>query len=176
LSLAPKNFYLKPCLEECTSLNSQWFYACPYAKKSLKTLFKSIYENVKIEIGNRNISNYLGCKTDIQFLKELGYSDSIVVSITRHKTQQGLYSYEQSKSVLQHEGLSGFLSALEIVEKSSNLIGNDNSQQNIYNREGLLNKSFSEHNEDNIELHDTDNIESHDTDNIEPHNMIILTS
>ncbi|CAG8474187.1 5896_t:CDS:2 [Gigaspora rosea] len=148
-SLAPKNFYLKPCQEECTSFNGQWFYARLYAERSLKTLFKLICENVEIEIA-------------VQDLKELGYSDSIVISITRHKTQQRLYSYEQSKSVLQHEGLSGFLNALEIVEKSSNLI------------EVLPNESFSEHNEDNIELHDTDNIESHDTDNIEPHNMIKL--
>ncbi|CAG8819971.1 26276_t:CDS:2, partial [Gigaspora rosea] len=151
------------------SFNGQWFYARPYAERSLKTLFKSICENVGIEIGDLNISNHSGRKTAVQVLKELGYSDSIVMSITRHKTQQGLYSYERSKSVLQHEGLSGFLSALEIVGKSSNLIGNDNSQQDIYNREVLLNESFSEHIEDNIELHDTDNIESHDTDNIEPH-------
>ncbi|CAG8808914.1 18701_t:CDS:1, partial [Dentiscutata erythropus] len=61
-------------------------------------------------------------KTAVQIFKELEYSDSIVISITRYKTQQGLYSYKLSKSILQHEGLNKFLNVLEIIEKSYNLI------------------------------------------------------
>ncbi|CAG8647771.1 1539_t:CDS:2, partial [Racocetra persica] len=49
---------------------------------------------------------------------------------------------------------------------------NDNSQQDTYNRDILLNESFSKHNEeDNIELHDTDNVEPYDADNIGLHDI-----
>ncbi|CAG8856955.1 20700_t:CDS:2, partial [Gigaspora margarita] len=34
---------------------------------------------------------------------ELGYSDSAIMSITRHKSQKGLTAYERLKSVMQYE-------------------------------------------------------------------------
>ncbi|CAG8832694.1 12549_t:CDS:2, partial [Gigaspora margarita] len=111
--------------------------------KEVSRLFLSICENVGIKIGNHNIFNYSDHKTAVQVLKELGYSNSIVMSITRHKTQQGFILMS----------LSEFLSALEIVGKSSNLIDNIKSYDT-----------------DNIEPHNKDNIEPHNTDNIEPHN------
>ncbi|CAG8845683.1 39526_t:CDS:2, partial [Gigaspora margarita] len=42
-------------------------------------------------------------KTAVQLLKELGYSDLAMMSITRHKFQKGLAVYEYSKSVMQHK-------------------------------------------------------------------------
>ncbi|CAG8684557.1 290_t:CDS:2 [Gigaspora margarita] len=42
-------------------------------------------------------------KTLVQLLKELGYSDLAMMSITKHKFQKGLTAYERSKSVMQHE-------------------------------------------------------------------------
>ncbi|CAG8646853.1 20091_t:CDS:2 [Gigaspora margarita] len=46
-------------------------------------------------------------KIPVQLLKELGYSDSAMMSITRHKSQKGLTAYERSKSVMQHEEAPG---------------------------------------------------------------------
>ncbi|RIB21426.1 hypothetical protein C2G38_2176706 [Gigaspora rosea] len=51
----------------------------------------------------------------VQVLKGLGFSDSVVMSITRHKMQQGLASYERPKMVMQQQGLSGFFNALSNV-------------------------------------------------------------
>ncbi|CAG8747124.1 12210_t:CDS:2, partial [Cetraspora pellucida] len=108
------------------------FYAYPYAERSLKTLFKSICENVGIEIGDRIILNHSGHKTAVQVLKESRYSNLIVMSIIKYKTQQELYLYEWPKSILQHKG-------------------NDNSQQNMNSQKITPNESFSE-------LYDANNI------------------
>lgn len=83
----------------------------------MREFFKVICETTGIEIGTRNISNHSGRKTAVQLLKELGYSDSVVMSITRHKSQKGLAAYERPKSVMQNEGLSGFFNALKQVSK-----------------------------------------------------------
>ena len=83
-------------------------------------MFRTICESANIEIANRNISNHSGRKTAVQILKELGFSDSIVMSVTRHKTQQGLLSYERPKSIMQHEAINGFVKAMKIIGKSSN--------------------------------------------------------
>lgn len=52
------------------------------------------------------------------------------MSITRHKTLQGLASYERPKSVMQHEGLNGFFNALMRVASSSpsELLADENSE------------------------------------------------
>ena len=50
----------------------------------------------------------------MQVLKELGYSDAVVMSITWHKIQQELVAYERPKMVMQHQGISGFLDAIKI--------------------------------------------------------------
>ena len=42
------------------------------------------------------------------------------MSVTRHKTQQGLLSYERPKSIMQHEAINGFVKAMKIIGKSSN--------------------------------------------------------
>ncbi|CAG8579179.1 14317_t:CDS:2 [Gigaspora margarita] len=49
------------------------------------------------------ISNHSSRKTLVQLLKELGYSDSAMMLITRHKSQKGLIAYKHSKLVIQHE-------------------------------------------------------------------------
>ncbi|CAG8681534.1 8932_t:CDS:2, partial [Gigaspora rosea] len=97
---APTNFYLKPCR--------------PYAQKALHSLFNSICKDADLDFASRQISNHSGHKTSVQVLKELGYSDSVVMSITRHKTQQGLAAYEQPNTVMQQQGISGFLDVLKI--------------------------------------------------------------
>ncbi|CAG8552223.1 6729_t:CDS:2 [Cetraspora pellucida] len=74
---------------------------------------KPMLLNSGIQIGSRNISNHLGKKTAMQLLKELEYSNSVVISITRHKFQKGLAAYEQPKSVMQHKGLNGFFNMLK---------------------------------------------------------------
>ncbi|CAG8757923.1 336_t:CDS:2 [Gigaspora rosea] len=102
------NFYLKPC-----TANDRYF--------------RHICETTDITIGDRIISNHSGRKTTVQVLKGLGYSDSVVMSITRHRTQQGLASYECHKSVMQQQGLNRFFNALTFVANSlpSELQGQD---------------------------------------------------
>ncbi|CAG8631366.1 23843_t:CDS:2, partial [Gigaspora rosea] len=53
-----------------------------------------------------------------ELLKGLGFSDSVVMSIMHHKTQQSLASYERSKMVMQQQGLSGFFNALSNITYS----------------------------------------------------------
>ncbi|CAG8818370.1 22650_t:CDS:1, partial [Gigaspora rosea] len=62
----------------------------------------------------QQISNHSGRKTSVQVFKELGYSDTVVISITRHKTQQGLAAYKRPKTVIQQQGISRFLDAIKI--------------------------------------------------------------
>ncbi|CAG8720842.1 1698_t:CDS:2, partial [Cetraspora pellucida] len=109
---AVTNFYLKPC----TPNASKQFLG---SKRTLKGYFCNICETTGITISDRIISNHLDQKTSVQVLKGLGYSNSVVMFITRHKTQQGLASYECPKSVMQQEGLNEFFSALSLVTNSS---------------------------------------------------------
>ncbi|CAG8542992.1 22748_t:CDS:2 [Cetraspora pellucida] len=74
----------------------QWYYACALSKRKLKEYFRVIYETTDIQIGSRNISNHSGKKTAMQLLKELGYSDSVVMSITRHKSQKAPDDYNDN--------------------------------------------------------------------------------
>ncbi|CAG8737803.1 33306_t:CDS:1, partial [Racocetra persica] len=97
---------------------TKWFYTQALPERILKGHFHHICEITNITIGDRIISNHSGQKTSIQVLKGLEYPDSVVMSITRHKTQQGLASCERPKSVMQHQGLNRFFNALTLVSKS----------------------------------------------------------
>ncbi|RIB11320.1 hypothetical protein C2G38_2261977 [Gigaspora rosea] len=96
---------------------SNWFYGQAMGEKKLRTYFRVICESTDIQFGGRNLSNYSERKTAVQVLKELGYSDAVVMSIMRHKSQKGLASYEQQKSTMQQEGLNRFLKALTFINK-----------------------------------------------------------
>ena len=87
----------------------------PLGEKKLRTYFRVICKSTDIQFGGRSISNHSGRKTAIQVLKELGYSDFVVMSITRHKSQKGLAAYERPKTVMQQEGINGFFRALTVV-------------------------------------------------------------
>ncbi|CAG8740006.1 20148_t:CDS:2, partial [Gigaspora rosea] len=89
-------------------------WACIREKK-LRTYFWVICESTDIQFGGRSIPNHSGKKTVIQVLKELGYSDSVVMLITRHKSQKGLAAYERLKTVMQQEGINRFFRALMVV-------------------------------------------------------------
>ncbi|CAG8784982.1 830_t:CDS:2, partial [Gigaspora rosea] len=91
-----------------------------------------ICETTDIQIGTHNISNYSGRKTAVQLLKELRYSDSVVILITRHKSQKGLAAYEHLKEVMQHEGLNRFVNALKQISKASGDY-NNNDKPSDYN-------------------------------------------
>ncbi|CAG8771765.1 1638_t:CDS:2 [Gigaspora rosea] len=83
--------------------------------KKIKSIFQVISEFTDIKFGDYSIPNYLGRKTVVQVLKKLGYSDAVVMSIIRHKSQKGLAAYKQPKTVIELEGLNGFLRVLTIV-------------------------------------------------------------
>ncbi|CAG8704158.1 2313_t:CDS:2, partial [Gigaspora rosea] len=112
---AVSNFYLKLCTPNELDFSGKWFYTRALPEHTLKSYFQLICEMTNIEIGNRNISNHSGRKMSVQVLKGLGFSNSVVMSITRHKMQQGLASYKRPKMVMQQQGLSGFFNALSNV-------------------------------------------------------------
>ncbi|RIB09755.1 hypothetical protein C2G38_2207994 [Gigaspora rosea] len=85
----------------------------PYAQKALRSLFNSICKDADLDFASRQISNHSGCKISVQVLKKLVYSDTVVISITQHKTQQELAAYEQPNTVMQ-QGISGFSDMLKI--------------------------------------------------------------
>ncbi|RIB15501.1 hypothetical protein C2G38_2192216 [Gigaspora rosea] len=64
--------------------------------------------------------------------EELRYSDSVVILITRHKSQKGLAAYEHLKEVMQHEGLNRFVNALKQISKASGDY-NNNDKPSDYN-------------------------------------------
>ncbi|CAG8820495.1 20140_t:CDS:2, partial [Gigaspora rosea] len=100
---------------------SNWFYGQAMGEKKLRTYFRVICESTDIQFGGRNLSNYSERKTAVQVLKELGYSDAVVMSIMRHKSQKGLASYEQQKSTMQQEASSLFKRGSSIVSLAGHI-------------------------------------------------------
>ncbi|CAG8774813.1 1027_t:CDS:2, partial [Cetraspora pellucida] len=88
------NFYLKPVSLNSVKFTRQWFYEHALGEQKLRKYFKIICETTDIKIGTCNITNHSERKTAVQLLKELGYSDAVVMLITRHKSQKGLAAYE----------------------------------------------------------------------------------
>jgi hypothetical protein len=70
----------------------------------MKAFFKRLVMSCDIDISNRKITNQTGRKTLIQILKELGLSDYETMSISRHKSQKGLASYERPIKYVQELG------------------------------------------------------------------------
>ncbi|CAG8750873.1 13153_t:CDS:2, partial [Cetraspora pellucida] len=126
---AVTNFYLKPFTTNSVQFNGQWYYGRAFGERTLRGYLRTICETVGIQIGTRNISNHSGRKTAVQLLKELGYSDSVVMSITRHKSQKGLAAYERPKSVMQREGINGFFNAL--MQVSNKALEDDASEASV---------------------------------------------
>ncbi|CAJ0899140.1 5014_t:CDS:2 [Entrophospora sp. SA101] len=85
------NFYLKPCQVDNILFNAQWYFNQPYAQKKIENLFHSICEDAGLDLFHQHISNHSGRKTSVQVLKELG-----------------LAAYERPKTVIQHQGITGF--------------------------------------------------------------------
>ncbi|CAG8665505.1 14007_t:CDS:2, partial [Cetraspora pellucida] len=139
---AVTNFYLKPCTPNAIEFSTQWFYTRALPERTLKSYFRTICEIIGITIGDRIIFNHSGQKTSVQVLKRLEYFDSVVMSITRYKTQQGLASYEHLKSVMQQEGLNGFFSALSLVTNSSPPEPQDYENSKVTNQAKKSTKTF----------------------------------
>ncbi|CAG8588144.1 8678_t:CDS:2, partial [Gigaspora rosea] len=110
------------------------YFNQPYAQKALRSLFNSICKNTDLDFAGRQISNHSGCKTSVQVLKELGYNDSVVMSITRHKTQQGLAAYKRPNTVMQQQGILGFLDALKIGQSDCHKTDCNESYQSANNQ------------------------------------------
>ncbi|RIB21855.1 hypothetical protein C2G38_2175501 [Gigaspora rosea] len=91
-------------------------------------------ELINLDFAGRQISNHSGCKTSVQVLKELGYNDSVVMSITRHKTQQGLAAYKRPNTVMQQQGILGFLDALKIGQSDCHKTDCNESYQSANNQ------------------------------------------
>ncbi|CAG8804433.1 2749_t:CDS:2, partial [Gigaspora rosea] len=106
----------------------------PYPQKALRSLFYSICKDAGLDLIGRQISNHSGRKTSVQVLKELECSDAVVMSITRHKTQQGLAAYERPKTVMQQQGISGFLDAIKIRQTNDHKDDYNKSYQNASNQ------------------------------------------
>ncbi|CAG8817685.1 14604_t:CDS:2, partial [Dentiscutata erythropus] len=82
---------------------------------------KGIYvESYDIDISGHKISNQTGHKTLIQLLKSLGLSDYKTMSISRHKSQKGLASYEHPIKHVQELGYQALNKAISYHNKEVN--------------------------------------------------------
>ncbi|CAI2187845.1 15738_t:CDS:2, partial [Funneliformis geosporum] len=106
-SQADSHFYLKPC-----NINEE-----------IKKFMKNIITLTGLDMDDRKISNHSGRKTLVQILKRRGFSISECMVSTRHKTEQGLASYERSGIEIQHNNAANIAEAFGFNKNNKNKIG-----------------------------------------------------
>ena len=67
----------------------------------------------------------------VELLKDLGFSDIKVMPVSRHRTLNGLKSYERSKSKMQDLCLNGLSQALDLNNNESEVSMESNINFNL---------------------------------------------
>ncbi|CAG8451451.1 5142_t:CDS:2, partial [Dentiscutata heterogama] len=103
-------------------------------ENSMKAFFKRLVMSCDIDISGRKITNQTGHKTLIQTLKALGLSNYETMSISRHKSQKELASYECPIKHVQELGY-------QALDKAINYETNSSTAPNTHKLSGFVSAS-----------------------------------
>ncbi|CAB5363749.1 unnamed protein product [Rhizophagus irregularis] len=149
---ANPQFYLQEYTDEndYTYLN-KWYKTNNIGEKRMRTFLHELAKECGIDVMGRKITNHSVRKTLVELLKDLGFSDIEVMSVSRHRSLNGLKSYERSKSKMQDLCLNGLSQALDLKNDESET--NNSEKDNLFenNSNDFSNSSFNDQIESNFQ-------------------------
>ncbi|CAB5388505.1 unnamed protein product [Rhizophagus irregularis] len=149
---ANPQFYLQEYTDEndYTYLN-KWYKTNNIGEKRMRTFLHELAKECGIDVMGRKITNHSVRKTLVELLKDLGFSDIEVMSVSRHHSLNGLKSYERSKSKMQDLCLNGLSQALDLKNDESET--NNSEKDNLFenNSNDFSNSSFNDQIESNFQ-------------------------
>ena len=100
---------------------NRWYKTNNIGEKRMRNFLHELAQECDIEVMGRKITNHSVRKTLVELLKDLGFSDIEVMSVSRHHSLNGLKSYERSKSKMQDLCLNGLSQALDLKNNESEI-------------------------------------------------------
>jgi len=100
---------------------NRWYKTNNIGEKRMRNFLHELAQECGIEVMGRKITNHSVRKTLVELLKDLGFSDIEVMSVSRHHSLNGLKSYERSKSKMQDLCLNGLSQALDLKNNESEI-------------------------------------------------------
>ncbi|PKC56734.1 hypothetical protein RhiirA1_401910 [Rhizophagus irregularis] len=152
---ASPHFYLQEYTDENDFIYfNRWYKTSNIGEKRMRNFLHELAKECGIDVIGRKITNHSVRKTLVELLKDLGFSDIEVMSVSRHRSLNGLKSYERSKSKMQDLCLNGLSQALNLKNNESETRQNLNSEQlqplhdstNVDYQENITNIEISDNN------------------------------
>ncbi|PKB94357.1 hypothetical protein RhiirA5_438983 [Rhizophagus irregularis] len=117
---ASPHFYLQEYTDENDFIYfNRWYKTSNIGEKRMRNFLHELAKECGIDVIGRKITNHSVRKTLVELLKDLGFSDIEVMSVSRHRSLNGLKSYERSKSKMQDLCLNGLSQALNLKNNES---------------------------------------------------------
>ncbi|CAG8602118.1 4058_t:CDS:2, partial [Racocetra persica] len=140
-----------------------WYIDAKLGLNTCNNLMKSIYNDVGINIENRDIVNHSGRTTLITFLFREGVPIVTSMSIRGHKNESSYRIYSRPSEQQKKNALSTLINAVNLPEAQD--LPSDNNHDTIYYHDTI-------HNYDTIHDHDSVTIHDHDSDTIQNYDTI----
>ncbi|CAB5395117.1 unnamed protein product [Rhizophagus irregularis] len=144
LEVQIQNFIVEYTDENDYTYLNKWYKTNNIGEKRMRTFLHELAKECGIDVMGRKITNHSVRKTLVELLKDLGFSDIEVMSVSRHRSLNGLKSYERSKSKMQDLCLNGLNQALDLKNDESETKFENNSND-------FSNSSFNDQIESNFQ-------------------------